>query len=116
MSIISCDASHAFKNNYRFSRGNTSIVVDEYQTNLILHGHRIAVRDWKGVLTLCLCGWNTNTTKSRLNSLLQELDLPYKLANRKRKLTLIAPYKDIELQATDKIIISSPYSFKITRG
>lgn len=37
-----------------------------------LHGHRIAWRDGAHVMA-SLCGWNTTTTRARLNAICQEI-------------------------------------------
>lgn len=49
--------------------GNTAVINDESGTKVYLHGHNIWTRDNNGVESFSLCGWNTNTTRSRLNAI-----------------------------------------------
>ena len=52
-------------------KSNTSVDVDsEGFTSVRLHGNRIAEIDPNGDITLSSCGWDTPTTKSRLNAIL----------------------------------------------
>ena len=62
-----------------FLQGNTK-VCGNTQTDgksLWLHGNRIAQKtDILGVVMLSLAGWNTPTTRDRLNGLLDLMDIP----------------------------------------
>jgi hypothetical protein len=49
--------------------GNTEVRTDNGVVSVYLHGNRIATV-WDGGFRLSDCGWRTNTTKSRLNALL----------------------------------------------
>lgn len=51
--------------------------IDRYDNTTImyLHGNQIAKKDANGV-TLYDCGWNTPTTKERLNGILRRMGLP----------------------------------------
>jgi hypothetical protein len=65
----------AVKNFNSICIGNTSVSYDEKlnKTQVFLHGNCIAVFNWtKQQLTISSCGWETNTTKSRLNELIKE--------------------------------------------
>lgn len=53
---------------YRASFGNTVVTHENLETRIALHGNVIA-RSIGGVLSINLCGWNTNTTRERLNGL-----------------------------------------------
>ena len=61
----------AIKNNTNWSRANTSVTNDDGVSTVYLHGNKIAevgddfVRVFDG-------GWQSNTTKSRLNAILSE--------------------------------------------
>ena len=60
--------------------GNTSVFFypDENFSEVRLHGHLIAWFDHNDKrLALSSCGWQTNTTKSRLNALLHECHYGY---------------------------------------
>ena len=54
-----------------WSKSNTSVSVDsEGNTDVRLHNNLIATISNTGDLKLSSCGWKTNTTKSRLNAIL----------------------------------------------
>jgi hypothetical protein len=61
-------AVHAFNAGYNFRRGNTSIVCTDSRVEFYLHGNRIAYRQ-NAQLFISTCGWDTATTKERLNAL-----------------------------------------------
>ena len=58
-------------------RGSNTVVEYNSTTNcssVYLHGHQIATFDHDTLaLKLSSCGWTTNTTKSRLNAILDEV-------------------------------------------
>ena len=61
----------AITNGRNFSSGNTTVTHKDGVANVFLHGNKIAeVGD--GFVTLFDGGWQSNTTKSRLNAILQE--------------------------------------------
>jgi len=66
----------AIKNGTNWSRANTSVTNDEGISTVYLHGNKIAeigdafVRIFDG-------GWRTNTTKSRLNAIINEFCCAY---------------------------------------
>jgi hypothetical protein len=74
MRQITADAVQAFNNNRNFKRGNTQVVYKESpngqlkETRLLLHGNLIATKI-NGVLEISNAGWESNTTKERLNAL-----------------------------------------------
>lgn len=57
-------AADAFYSGRKWQLSNTRTEAGE----MWLHGHKIA-RLVDGVLYICLCGWNTLTTRARLNAL-----------------------------------------------
>jgi hypothetical protein len=61
----------AFMNAEKFNKGNMQVEVLPNVTVLKLHGNEIAYRynDPKRTLSITNCGWNTPTTKERLNAL-----------------------------------------------
>ena len=60
----------AITNGRNFSSGNTTVTHKHGVANVFLHGNKIAeVGD--GFVTLFDGGWQSNTTKSRLNAILQ---------------------------------------------
>ena len=59
-----------------WTNSNTSVQYNELTncSQVLLHGHQIATLDHhSNALKLSSCGWQTVTTKSRLNAILQEL-------------------------------------------
>lgn len=73
MKKITEDARDAFYEGRSFNRSNTQVEVLPNVTILRLFGNAIAYRynDPEKTLSICTCGWNTNTTKERLNSLFE---------------------------------------------
>ena len=96
MRKITQDSIKAFLNESNFKRGNTEVSVIYIDTNfdsnapykpltvvtdLLLHGNIIATATKKFIngkyetsITMDSAGWQTNTTKERLNGLLQYLN------------------------------------------
>ena len=55
-------------------KDNTKVVTDGDHTYVYLHGHMIADIDMEtDTMLISACGWQTSTTKSRLNALLGDL-------------------------------------------
>ena len=62
------------KGNWSGSNTSVSYIKSENLSEVRLHGHLIAWFDHtKMTLGLSSCGWETNTTKSRLNAFLYEV-------------------------------------------
>ena len=61
----------AIRNRTNWSSSNTAVTVDnEGNTFVMLHGNLIATIFNNGDMKLSSCGWETVTTKSRLNAIL----------------------------------------------
>ena len=72
---ITMDSVHAFIAGRPFRRENMEVTVSNGNTTLRLHGNIIALRDFEdGKVYIRNCGWETNTTKMRLNYLLYTLN------------------------------------------
>ena len=71
MKQITNKSINAFLNGERFSESNTKVEVLPNVTILKLFGNAIAYRynDPNNTLSITNCGWQTNTTKERLNGL-----------------------------------------------
>lgn len=71
MRKVTKKAIEAFENATKFNSGNTEVEVLPNVTILKLHGNKIAYRynDPEKTLSITTCGWNTNTTKERLNGI-----------------------------------------------
>lgn len=70
---ISIEATNAFIKSKPFKMANTEVLVNEYSsggtlTQLLLHGNVIAESSDTG-LKITNAGWQSNTTKERLNAL-----------------------------------------------
>ena len=68
MRKITKQAVIAFEGDRSFLSGNTQVRKNNGVTELLLHGHTIAKKE-DGDLWINLCGWNTPTTRERLNGL-----------------------------------------------
>ena len=71
MRKITEESINAFMNAEKFNKQNMSVEVLPNVTMLKLHGNAIAYRynDPKKTLSITNCGWESNTTKERLNAL-----------------------------------------------
>tara|TARA_R110000803_G_scaffold72729_2_gene136435 strand:- start:15419 stop:15718 length:300 start_codon:yes stop_codon:yes gene_type:complete len=71
MRQISFDAAEKFMQTKKFKRDNTEVVVLPNVTILKLYDNEIAYlyNDPSNTLSITNCGWDTNTTKDRLNAL-----------------------------------------------
>jgi hypothetical protein len=59
----------AFMSNTNFKSDNTEVRVTIESTSIYLFGNRIAYRNNDENMYITTCGWNTRTTKERLNAL-----------------------------------------------
>ena len=77
MRLIEKQMNFALSNRANWSKSNTSVVYNSNTncSSVYLHGHQIATLDHNTqALKLSSCGYTTNTTKSRLNAILDEID------------------------------------------
>ena len=71
MRKITEQATNAFRNNESFNSSNTTVTVNERDVALSLHGHIIALKNIKsGKIQISNKGWESNTTKERLNGVI----------------------------------------------
>ena len=76
MRLIEQQMNSAVRNKQNFSKSNTMVRYDKAEdlSSVYLHGHRIADYDHsKGKAWISSCGWESVTTKSRLNAFLCEV-------------------------------------------
>lgn len=59
---------NAFNANGKTTQGNTTVTTNNGRTEMILHGSLIAYKE-NGKLYITNCGYATNVTKDRLNSI-----------------------------------------------
>ena len=73
MRKIETKMNKALRNFENWSSGNTSVISTKEEMKVFLHGNHIATLD-KATMDLFIFdgGWQSNTTKSRLNALLKE--------------------------------------------
>ena len=71
MRQITKESVNAFMNAQKFNKANMSVEVLPNVTILKLHGNSIAFRynDPQRTLSITNCGWQSNTTKERLNAI-----------------------------------------------
>ena len=77
MRKIEQQMNRALVNRNNWAGSNTSVSYNENTdcSSVYLHGHQIATLDHKNqALKLSSCGYETVTTKSRLNAILDEID------------------------------------------
>jgi len=76
MRKIERQMNFAISNKGNWKNSNTEVEYNEFTncSNVFLHGHNIATVDHgTNSVKLSSCGWETVTTKSRLNAILQEV-------------------------------------------
>ncbi len=76
MRKIERQMNFALSNKGDWSKDNTRVEFNESTncSNVFLHGHNIATYDHgNAALKISSCGWETVTTKSRLNAIFQEV-------------------------------------------
>ena len=72
MRQITKQSTNAFFNKGKLNKQNMSVFYDRYDqiSRMLLHDNCIATYDHDNKrLTICNCGWFSNTTKERLNAL-----------------------------------------------
>lgn len=70
MRAIELKISSAFNAGTEMSESNTTVIVEKHLVNMYLHGYHIAQRNTKTNTTkINMCGYNTNVTRSRLNTI-----------------------------------------------
>ena len=77
MRKIEQQMNRALVNKNNWAGSNTTVRYNDSTdcSSVYLHGHQIATLDHKNqALKLSSCGYQTNTTKSRLNAILDEID------------------------------------------
>lgn len=76
MRKITTEASKAFYYGEEYRKDNTIVTTHCVNTEMALHGNTIAnVNQRGGALTISDAGWRTNTTKERLNGILNTYNL-----------------------------------------
>ena len=71
MRKIETEMQNALRNRVNWSKANTSVFNDNEGNQFVtLHGNLIAQISNFGAIKLSSCGWQTVTTKSRLNAIL----------------------------------------------
>ena len=71
MRKIETQMNNAIQNDKNWNSGNTQVVTNDGVSTVYLHGNKIALVDDTS-LTVFDGGWQSNTTKSRLNALINE--------------------------------------------
>jgi hypothetical protein len=77
MRKVTAQSIESFTNNVSFKSQNMKIEVRNNETFMYLHNNMIAHKyDNNSKLFISTCGWESNTTKERLNGLLYHYNLP----------------------------------------
>lgn len=69
MRDIDMEARCAFLNRRKFTSNNTQVKIEDGQPHMYLFGNCIAKMNEEGDLLINHCGWESNTTRNRLNAL-----------------------------------------------
>ncbi len=84
MRKITQQIANAFAQGNEMTLGNTATVHGENGIAVKLHGNTIALKNDSG-LYMTLAGWNTTTTRERLNGIAQVLGLKASFTQKKFK-------------------------------
>ncbi len=68
MKIVTKNAVNTFNNKGNGTFSNTKVVTENGVTSMFLFGNKIA-EEKEGILRITNAGWESNTTKERLNAL-----------------------------------------------
>ena len=81
MRQITNDSVNAFMSGQKFSKSNMLVEVLPNVTILKYHGNSIAYKynDPKNTISITNCGWETTTTKERLNAVLYKAGKSYSI-------------------------------------
>jgi hypothetical protein len=85
MRKVTKNAVNAFKADNKFSGSNTNVLTYKAGTQMILHKNIIAEKYFKmphDKISISLSGWNTVTTRERLNGILKAYNRQYAIAQR----------------------------------
>jgi P pilus assembly chaperone PapD len=82
MRKITQQIANAFAQGNKLTIGNTSTEGSEHGFHVKLHGNTIALKNDSGIY-MTLAGWNTATTRERLNGIAQVLGLDASFTQRK---------------------------------
>lgn len=94
MRKIEKDMIGAISGGFDWKSSNTTVTFDGDDWEVRLHGNLIA-RCERGNLEVSVAGWNTHTTRSRVNAILRHVGTRSKLAHLKQKnFELVAVYRD----------------------
>jgi len=76
MRKITQNAITAYMNNTKFKSGNTEVLINSENgdTELYLHNNMIAFKSDSEDTYISTCGWDTNTTRERLNCLVNTIN------------------------------------------
>ncbi len=77
MKKVTEQTAQAFFNGTKKTVGNTTVTVVDGETSMALHGNIIAIKSVDGVVQINNKGYDTPTTKERLNGILSHLNNDY---------------------------------------
>ena len=109
-------AVDSFFNGRNFTRDNTTVKVNGFDKAVFLHGNCI-FKTVENRFSFCLCGWNTSTTRERLNGILSRFNSRIKQKN--WNLFYVHDGKEFPINASDVYVIDrngNLYIIRIKRG
>lgn len=109
MRKITEQAAMAFVCRRNFRQSNTQVIFKDGglasdTVALLLHGNAIALREG-GQLAISLAGWDTLTTRERLNGLLDVLGRDTRLVRVKGKTLLVTGSESVEMPLYDWVTL-----------
>lgn len=110
MRKIEQQMNSAIRYKQNFTKDNTMVRYDkaENMSSVYLHGHRIADYDHsKGKAWISSCGWETVTTKSRLNAFLDEVAFGVSVFQKNWQWFLTDNRTDATIDFYDRMVVFS---------
>ena len=114
MRLIEKQMNFALSNKANWSKSNTQVVYNESTncSSVYLHGHQIATLDHNTqAIKLDSCGYQTVTTKSRLNAILDEVKYGAKVFQ--KNFTWFVKYNSQTLMFWDGMILLDTQSLEV---
>ena len=112
MRKIETQMNMAIKSQKNWSSGNTQVITDNGFSRVFLHGNHIANvfddvvnGDYKKVVQLFDGGWQSNTTKSRLNAILFEFVTGFSVFQKNWE-WFVSDFQNVKKEFVDNTIVN----------
>lgn len=107
MRKVTESAAKAFQSVCAFRNSNTQVRCSDGEVVMYLHGNRIAYRKVdSSVLHVTCAGWNTVTTRERLNGLLSILSIPFFYRQKNYNCQLVDCKADLVFEDSDSQVFA----------